>query len=141
MIGGPFIPKSPGRDQEDALRKIRQFGMVLSNSRYKYILWQLRPWTTADFVQAHIKAFAYFGGRPRQIVYDQDKVLAVSENHGDIIFTEGFQNYVNATGFDVFLCRGADPESKGRILSEVFYYPHIFRKAKCYAGHALKMCG
>lgn len=95
--------------------------MVLSHSRYKYVLWQTRPWTTADFVQAHIKAFDYFGGRPKQIVYDQDKVLAVSENHGDIIFTEGFQNYLSATGFDIFLCHGSDPESKGKIEAVIKY--------------------
>ena len=105
-------------------RKVYGFGMVLSNSRYKYILWQTRPWTTADFVQAHIKAFAFFGGRPQEIVYDQDKVLAVSENHGDIIYTEGFQNYLNATGFDIFLCHGADPESKGRIEAVIKYAKH-----------------
>ena len=102
-------------------RKVYGFGMVLSHSRYKYVLWQTRPWTTADFVQAHIKAFDYFGGRPKQIVYDQDKVLAVSENHGDIIFTEGFQNYLNATGFDIFLCHGSDPESKGKIEAVIKY--------------------
>ena len=67
------------------------------NSRYKYILWQTRQWTKADFVQAHIKAFSFFSGRPQEIVYDHDKVLAVSENHhGDIIYLEGFQNYLNA---------------------------------------------
>ena len=102
-------------------KKVYGFGMVLSHSRYKYILWQTRPWTTANFVQAHIKAFTYFGGRPKQIVYDQDKVLAVSENNGDIIYTEGFQNYLNATGFDVFLCHGSDPESKGRIEAVIKY--------------------
>ena len=79
-------------------KKVYGFGMVLSNSRQKYILWQTHPWTTADFVQAHIKAFAFFGGRPKEIVYDQDKVLAVSENHGDIIYTEGFQNYLKDAG-------------------------------------------
>ena len=105
-------------------RKVYGFGMVLSHSRYKYVLWQLRPWTTADFVQAHIKAFAYFGGRPKEIVYDQDKVLAVSENNGDIILTEGFRNYVNSTGFDIFLCHGADPESKGRIEAVIKYAKH-----------------
>ena len=107
-------------------KKVYGFGMVLSNSRYKYILWQTRPWTTADFVQAHIKAFAFFGGRPQEIVYDQDKVLAVSENHGDIIYTEGFQNYLNAIGFDIFLCHGADPESKGRIEAVIKYAKHGF---------------
>lgn len=122
-------------------KKVYGFGMVLSNSRQKYILWQTRPWTTADFVQAHIKAFAFFGGRPQEIVYDQDKVLAVSENHGDIIYTEGFQSYLNATGFSIFLCHGADPESKGRILSASFYYPHILRECRYIAGHLPKMCG
>jgi len=109
-------------------KKIYGFGMVMSNSRQKYILWQERPWTTADFVQAHIKAFAFFGGRTKQIVYDQDKILAVSENHGDIIFTEGFQNYLDATGFEIFLCRGADPESKGRIEAVIKYAKNGFAK-------------
>ena len=107
-------------------KKVYGFGMVLSHSRYKYILWQTRPWTTADFVQAHIKAFAYFGGRPEEIVYDQDKVLAVSENSGDIIYTEGFQNYLNTTGFDVSLCHGSDPESKGKVEAVIKYAKHGF---------------
>ena len=109
-------------------RKVYGFGMVMSHSRYKYILWQTRPWTTADFVQAHIKAFAFFGGRPEEIVYDQDKVLAVSENNGDIIYTEGFQNYLDTTGFRIYLCHGADPESKGKIEAVIKYAKHGFAK-------------
>lgn len=66
------------------------------------------------------------GGRPREIVYDQDKILAVSENHGDIIYTEGFQNYLSEVKFDVFLCRGADPESKGKVENVVKYAKHGF---------------
>lgn len=107
-------------------KKVYGFGMVMSHSRYKYILWQTRPWTTADFVQAHIKAFAFFGGRPEEIVYDQDKVLAVSENNGDIIYTEGFQNYLDATGFRIYLCHGSDPESKGKIEAVIKYAKHGF---------------
>ena len=114
-------------------KKVYGFGMVLSHSRYKYILWQERPWTTADFVQAHIKAFSYFGGRPKQIAYDQDKVLAVSENNGDIILTEGFQNYLNAVGFDMFLCHGADPESKGRIEAVIKYAKYGFAKHRIFS--------
>ena len=113
-------------------KKVYGFAMVLSRSRFKYICWQSRPWTTADFVTAHIKTFSYFGGRPRQIVYDQDKVLAVSENHGDIIYTEGFQNYLQAMGFDIFLCRGADPESKGRIEAVIKYAKNGFAKHRIF---------
>ncbi len=113
-------------------KKIYAFGMVLSHSRYKFIYWIDHPWTTSDFVDAHIKAFTYLGGMPRQIVYDQDKVLAVSENHGDIIYTYGFQNYLDQMGFDIYLCRGADPESKGRIENVIKYAKHGFAEHRIY---------
>ncbi len=113
-------------------KKIYAFGMVLSNSRYKFVYWIDHPWNTADFVEAHIKAFTYFGGVPGQIVYDQDKVLAVSENHGDVIYTAGFQNYIDTLGFDIYLCRGADPESKGRIENVIKYAKHGFAEHRVY---------
>ena len=113
-------------------KKIYAFGMVLSHSRYKYIYWIDHPWTTADFVEAHIKAFTYLGRMPRQIVYDQDKVLAVSENHGDIIYTSGFQNYIDTVGFDIYLCRGADPESKGRIENVSKYAKYRFAEHRIF---------
>lgn len=113
-------------------KKVYCFGMVMTHSRYKFILWQERPFTTDTFVQAHIRAFAFFGGRPREMVYDQDKILAVSENNGDIIYTEGFQNYVNEVKFDIFLCHGADPESKGLIENVVKYAKHGFAEHRIF---------
>lgn len=107
-------------------RKVYCFAMVLSNSRYKYVLWQLKPFTTDSFIRAHIKAFDYYGGRPEEIVYDQDKVLAVSENNGDIIYTAGFQSFINEMKFSIRLCHGADPESKGRIENVVKFAKHGF---------------
>lgn len=43
-----------------------------------------------------------------------------------MIYTEGFQNYINEIKFDVFLCRGADPESKGKVENVVKYAKHGF---------------
>ena len=113
-------------------KKVYCFGMVMTHSRYKFILWQERPFTTDTFVQAHIKAFTFFGGRPQEMVYDQDKILAVSENNGDIIYTEGFQSYVNEEKFDIFLCHGADPESKGLIENVVKYAKHGFAEHRIF---------
>ena len=87
-----------------------------------------KPFTTKSFIQAHIRAFAFYGGRPTEMVYAQDKILAVSENHGDIIYTEGFQNYIDAVKFDVFLCHGADPESKGKVENVVKYVTEAIQK-------------
>jgi len=113
-------------------KKLYCFAMVLSNSRYKYVYWIDRPFTTALFIEAHQKAFFFFGGRTEEIAYDQDKVLAVSENNGDIIYTESFQEYINIIKFKVYLCRGADPESKGRIEAVVKYAKYGFAKHRIY---------
>ena len=113
-------------------KKLYCFGMVLSHSRDKFVWWQERPFMTESFIVCHIKAFTFFGGRTREIVYDQDKVLAVSENHGDIIYTEGFQSFVNSVNFDIYLCRGNDPESKGRIESVVKYAKHGFAEHRIF---------
>ena len=99
--------------------KIYCFAMVLAHSRYKFLWWSDKPFTTFSFIDAHIKAFEYFGGIPIEIVYDQDRILAVSENSGDIIYTEGFQNYLNSVRFKIRLCRAYDPESKGKIEAVV----------------------
>ena len=107
-------------------KKVYCFAMVLSHSRYKYVEWQEHPFTTDSFISAHIRAFTYLGGRTKEIVYDQDKVLAVSENNGDIIYTAGFQNFINQFKFSVYLCRGSDPESKGKVENVVKYAKHNF---------------
>jgi len=106
--------------------KVYCFAMVLAHSRYKYILWSDKPFTTVSFINAHNKAFEFLGGMPAEIVYDQDRVLTVSENNGDIIYTEGFQNYINTMKYKVRLCRGFDPQSKGKIEAVVKYAKYNF---------------
>ena len=39
--------------------------------------------------------FNTYGGMPEEIVYDQDHLITVSENAGDIILTGEFQAYKN----------------------------------------------
>lgn len=108
------------------------FAMVLSHSRYKFVYWTDRPFTTQMFLDAHNKAFVYFGGKPKEIVYDQDKVLAVSENNGDIIYTEGFQQYISVMKLKIYLCRSADPETKGRVEAVVKYAKYNFAKHRIF---------
>lgn len=116
--------------------KIYIFAMVLSSSRYKYVCFQLDPFTAKTFIEAHDRAFRFFGGRTSEIVYDQDRVMVVSENGGDIIYTETFENYKNYAGFSVHLCRGADPESKGKIEAVVKYTKNNFLSCRVFHGIA-----
>ena len=67
-----------------------------------------------------------------EIVYDQDKLMTVSENGGDIIYTEDFQSYRHQRGFRIYLCRAADPESKGKIENVVKFIKRNFAKNRVF---------
>ncbi|WP_238475863.1 IS21 family transposase [Clostridium manihotivorum] len=106
--------------------KLYCFAMVLSHSRFKFVHWLDKPFTTESFIEAHDRAFEYFKGMPKEIVYDQDRVLAVDENFGDVIYTQDFQNYINIMRFKTRLCRAYDPESKGKIEAVVKFVKYNF---------------
>lgn len=114
--------------------KVYIFAMIMSHSRKKFVFFQDHPFCTTEFLQAHEIAFKYYGGRTQEIVYDQDRVMAVSENAGDLILTEAFDSYRKYIGFSVRLCRGFDPESKGKIESTVKYVKGNFLACRIYYG-------
>lgn len=98
--------------------------------RRKYI--SCTPFTSALAVYAHELAFAYFGGKPRRIIYDQDKVLLVRENLGDLILTRTFRAFVNEQHFQPVFCRPADPESKGKVENVVKYVKRNFLAGRAF---------
>jgi transposase len=106
--------------------KLYALGAVLSNSRYKYGEWTDRPLSTTTLIQMLRRCFEYIGGVPEEIVIDQDKLMTVSENHGDIVYTYEFEKFKEAMGFKVWLCRKSDPESKGKIEAVVKYMKFNF---------------
>ncbi|GAA0305678.1 transposase [Gracilibacillus halotolerans] len=117
---------------EGKWKKLYAIAFVLSHSRYKYSEWQERPFTTRDVIRCHESAFEYYGGMSDEIVYDQDKLMTVSENGGDIVYTEEFQAYKQQRGFSVYLCRAADPESKGKIENVVKFIKRNFAKNRVF---------
>jgi len=106
--------------------KVFFFTFLLSRSRYKFVWFTDRYFTTELAIQAHEKAFMYRGGVTDEIVYDQDKVFIVSENGGDIILTDAFRAYTRAQSFSLHFCRKADPESKGKVENLVKYVKRNF---------------
>ncbi|MDK8643939.1 IS21 family transposase (plasmid) [Niallia taxi] len=112
--------------------KLYFISFVLSHSRYKYVEWQDRPFTTRDTIRCHESAFQYFGGMPEEIVYDQDHLITVNENAGDIILTGDFQAYKQERSFRVYLCRKSDPQSKGKIENVVKFIKGNFAKNRVF---------
>jgi hypothetical protein len=60
--------------------------------------------------------------------------MTVSENAGDLILTEVFEYYSRYAGFSIRLCRGYDPQSKGKIEAVVKYVKNDFLTCREYPG-------
>jgi len=106
--------------------KLYIFAAVLSASRYKYIIFQDHPFKTREVIEHLLVCFEYFGGVPEELVIDQDKLLVVSENAGDIIYTNDFKYFIEEQDLRMYVCRKSDPESKGKIENLVKYVKRNF---------------
>lgn len=58
-----------------SVQKVYFMAMLLCRSRQKYVWFQDHPFTSEMAVIAHEKAFEYFHGIPKEIIYDQDAVF------------------------------------------------------------------
>lgn len=114
-------------------KKVKFFAMVMSRSRMKYIWFLDKPFTAETVAQAHEKAFEFFGGIPKTIVYDQDRTMVVDENLGDVILTSTFKQYTKSRSFKLHFCRKADPESKGKVENVVQYVKKNFLYNRLYS--------
>ncbi|MDD4148336.1 MAG: IS21 family transposase [Candidatus Cloacimonetes bacterium] len=112
--------------------KVRFVAFVLSYSRFKYVQFQDRPFTAVDLVRCCQDCFRYIGGMPRELVFDQDSVVAISENCGDIVHTYEFEKLRQECKFSIYLCRKNDPESKGKIENVVKYVKYNFLENRLY---------
>jgi len=107
-------------------KKVRFFAMVLSRSRMKFVYFSHKPFTSQTVVYAHERAFGFFGGIPKTVVYDQDRTMVVDENIGDIILTSAFEKYTKSRSFKLHFCRKADPQSKGKVENVIQYVKKNF---------------
>ncbi len=106
--------------------KLFIFAALLSASRYKHVVFQGGPFKTGDVIRHLLNCYDYFGGVPRELVIDQDKLMVVSENVGDIIYTRDFKYFIEEQDIGMYVCRKADPETKGKIENLVKYVKNNF---------------
>jgi hypothetical protein len=107
--------------------KLYIFAAILSASRYRYVSYQSRPFTTIDVIRHTLDCFDYFGGIPLELVIDQDKLMVVSENKGDILYTKDFSYFIEEMDLKMYVCRKSDPQTKGKVENLIKYvkYNHL----------------
>lgn len=94
---------------------------VLSYSRLMHVSASLKPIDTQKFIEMHDVAFRYFGGVTAECVYDQTKLVVISEIYRELTLNNRFCEYATHAGFRIHACEGYDPESKGKVEAGVKY--------------------
>ena len=110
--------------------KVYFFAAVMSHSRHKFAYFSKTPFTSELALYAHQLAFQFYGGKPKEIVYDQDKVFIHNENLGDVVLTKAFQAFVSSEHFQCVFCRKSDPQSKGKVENVVKYIKYGFLRGR-----------
>jgi transposase len=77
---------------------------------------------TETFLEGHVRAFAFFGGVPRRISYDNARtaVVKIINRRGDVL-TEAFERLKGHYLFDSHFCLVRRPNEKGHVENLVGY--------------------
>lgn len=105
--------------------KIYAFTMLLGFSRYLYVEFSDSAASDA-FLAAHARAFAYFGGMPRRVLYDNAKVVALEHTRTHVTFNAALLDFAGRFGFRPQLCRPYRPQTKGKVERTIGYVKDAF---------------
>jgi transposase len=106
----------------DDHRRVHVFVFTLGFSRRLFAKAYFNERTDA-LLDGHAEAFAHFGGRTEQILYDNPRTIVLSkdEETGDVAWNKTFKDRMDFYGVDVRLCRYYRAQTKGKVESGVKY--------------------
>lgn len=114
--------------------KLYLFAMVLGYSRCLYAEVVTRT-DTDTLITCHGKAFSYFGGTTRTILYDNMKTVVVQRGvGGDHRFNPKFLDFAGCIGFAPKLCRPYRAKTKGKIERALGYIKDRFLVGQTFTG-------
>lgn len=126
---GHFGKVQVGRAQ----RTLLGFVMTLSYSRRVFLRFFFDA-KMASFLRGHVDAFAFFGGVPRRLLYDNLK-SAVAERQGDAVrFNSRLLELAAHYGVAVRAAAPARGNEKGRVERSIRYVRDSFFAAREFTG-------
>ena len=111
-------------------RTVHFICLLLRYSRLIGVYAQDHHFNAAEAASAIYRFLQKIGGRPRELVIDQDSVFVASEAFGEIIETREFRSFLNEQDLRLWVCNRADPESKGPIENVVKYVKSSYFSAR-----------
>ncbi len=108
--------------------KLRVFVATMGYSRAAYVEFCDNE-KLATLIQCHENAFSFFGGVPREVLYDNMKTVVLERNaYGRNVhrFNPGFLDYAKHAGFMTRLCRPYRAKTKGKVERFIGYVKRSF---------------
>lgn len=99
------------------------FSYILGFSRRQYVDFTSRR----DFftlIRRHRDAFTYFGGIPRQCLYDSEKTVVLRWEANRPVFNPAFAAFITHYHCRPVICRRGRPQTKGKIERPFQYVEH-----------------
>jgi len=100
--------------------QVQCFSYILGFSRRQYIDFTVRH----DFyslIRRHQDAFQYFGGVPRECLYDNEKTIVLRWECGRPVFNPAFTSFITHYNCKPIACRPGVPQTKGKVESPFKY--------------------
>ena len=108
-------------------KKLYCFNMILGYSRMRYIEFTLST-DVITLITCHLNSFHYFGGSPKEILYDNMKQVVIKRalKSSDSEWNTKFEDFFKHCGFIPRLCRPYRAQTKGKIENTVGYVKRDF---------------
>ncbi len=106
-------------------RPLSAFVMVMSWSRAVFVDFALDQ-KLETFCRMHRRAFDFFGGVPRRVLYDNLKTVVLHHVGSTIQFNPNFLSFAAHYLFEPTAAPVRYPEAKGRVESGIRYIRHSF---------------
>lgn len=110
-------------------RRLSLFAMVLAYSRMIYVEFTLSERMDA-FLEAHVRAFAFFGAVPDRCLYDNCKTVVLERRDGRIVFHPRLLAFAGHYLYAVRACPPRRPRHKGVVESAIGYFRKNFQNGR-----------
>jgi transposase len=104
---------------------LRIFVLTLGFSRRGFY-WAYPDERLNQFLEAHERTFAHFGGLTAEHLYDRPRTVCYPNREGRVVWNPTFKAFAEHWGFEPRVCRAYRAQTKGKVESGVKYVKRNF---------------
>jgi transposase len=111
--------------------RLRIFVLTLGFSRRGFY-WAYPDERLNQFLEAHERAFAHFGGLTAEHLYDRPRTVCYQNREGRVVWNTTFKAFAEHWGFEPRVCRAYRAQAKGKVESGVKYVKRNFLPGRSF---------